>query len=173
MKPELELKLQAYLDGELSGREAREAAVALEGDPEAQQLATELKRTAAVLRENEPELAVPENRDFYWSKIARAIERAEPEPLRPLLAFWFSLRRIIVPVAGVALVLFLGIASFNVGTVNDPLAQLAEVESLSEHMSSFSFRSQSQNMFVVWLHENVDTQSQPDSDADFDDEILQ
>ena|SRR5687767_10837561 len=173
MKPELKLKLQAYLDGELSGREAREMAVTLERDPEAQHLADELKTTAAVLRDNEPQLALPEDREFYWSKIARAIERAEPEPVQPLLAFWFALRRIIVPVAGVALVLFLGIASFKVGPPNDPLAHLAEVESLSEHMSSFSFRSQSQNMFVVWLHENVDTQSHPEADADFDDEILQ
>jgi len=35
MSTELELKLQAFLDGELSGREAREVTAAIEADPEA------------------------------------------------------------------------------------------------------------------------------------------
>ena len=174
MKPELELKLQSYLDGELSEREARDVAAAINSDPEAQALVRELKTTAAMLRENEPQMAVPESREFYWSKIERAIERSEPEPARPILALWYSLRRVIAPVAGVALVLFLGIASFKFQAGNDSSAYLAEVESLSEHVSSFSFRSQSQNMFVVWLHENNDQQQASiDIDSDFDDEILQ
>jgi anti-sigma factor RsiW len=173
MKAELELKLQAYLDGELSVGEAREVEASLARDSEAQQLLTELRTTVGVLRDNEPQVTLPESRDFYWSKIERAIERAEPEPVAPLLAFWYSLRRILVPVAGVALVLFLGIASLKVNTASDPLAHLVEVESLSEHVSSFSFRSQSQNMFVVWLHENADEQAAADSDDDFDDAILQ
>jgi hypothetical protein len=118
-------------------------------------------------------MALLESREFYWSKIERAIESAQPERTQPLLAFWYSLRRIMVPVAGVALVLFLGIASLKVNTTSDPLSHLAEVESLSEHVSSFSFRSQSQNMFVVWLHENADEQAAADSDDDFDDAILQ
>jgi anti-sigma factor RsiW len=173
MKAELELKLQGYLDGELSAGEAREVEALIGRDAEAQRLLAELKTTAAVLRENEPQLALPESREFYWSKIERAIEHTQPEPAAPLLAFWFSVRRIIAPVAGVALVLFLGIASLKVNTASDPLANLAEVESLSEHVSSFSFRSQSANMFVVWLHENGDQQSPSDTDADFDDEVLQ
>src|SRR6185503_152145 len=159
MSTELELKLQACLDGELDDREARQVSAALEADPEAKHLIAELKTTAGLLRENEPQVALAESREFYWSKIAREIERAHPEPVQPLMAFWLSLRRIMVPVAGVALVLFLGIASLKINTATDPLAHLAEVESLSEHMSSFSFRSQSHNMFVVWLHENGDQQA--------------
>ena len=175
MKPELELKLQSYLDGELSSGEARDVAAAINSDPDAQALLRELKTTTAVLRENEPQMAVPESREFYWSKIERAIEHVEPEPARPMLAFWYSLRRVIAPVASVALVLFLGIASFKFqGGGSDPSsAYLAEVESLSEHVSSFSFRSQSQNMFVVWLSENTEQQASVDLEDDFDDEILQ
>jgi len=174
MKPELQLKLQACVDGELSEREARDVMAAIGNDAEAQALLHELKATAAVLRDNEPQIVVPESREFYWSKIERAIEQAQPEPIHPLFAFWFSLRRVLVPAAGLALVLFLAIASFKVNTVNDPLNHLAEVESLSEHVSSFSFRSHSQNMFVVWLHENTEQQqASADADMDFDDEILQ
>src|SRR5688500_5789467 len=105
MKPDLELKLQAYLDGELPDREAREVAAALVSDTEAQQLLAELKTTTSVLRENEPQLTVPESREFYWSKIERAIECGQPEPAQPLMAVWFALRRVIAPVAGLALVL--------------------------------------------------------------------
>ncbi|HKQ37708.1 MAG TPA: hypothetical protein VJ063_06490 [Verrucomicrobiae bacterium] len=173
MKPELELKLQAYVDGELSAREARGVEAAMARDADAQALLGELKTTAALLRENKPQLALPETREFYWSKIERAIEQAQPEPVHPLATFWFSLRRVLVPTAGLALVLFLAIASFKVNTVNDPLNHLAEVESLSEHVSSFSFRSHSHNMFVVWLHENTEQQASADSEPDFDDEILQ
>jgi len=172
MSTELEFKLQAFLDGELSEREAREVAAAIEADPEARRLFSELKTTSGVLRENEPQLTVPESREFYWSKIEKAIERAEPEPVAPILSLWMGLRRFMVPAAGVALVLILGIASFNKST--DPLSHLAEVENLSEHMSSFSFRSQSHNMFVVWLHENSDHQVPGDAEAtELEDEIIQ
>lgn len=176
MKPEFKLKLQSYLDRELSEREARDVEAVLSRDREAQALLSELQTTTAFLRGNEPQAIVPETREFYWSKINRAIERAEPEPAQPWLAIWFSLRRIIAPVAGLALVLFLGIASFqfNSGPGSDPLAHLAEVESLSEHVSSFSFRSQAENMFVVWLHENGDSHAEADAEMlEFDDEILQ
>ena len=174
MSTELELKLQAFLDGELNERETREVAAAMEADPEARQLLAELKTTAGALRDNEPQIAVPESREFYWSKIEKVIERTEPEPATPLASFWFTLRRIMVPTAGVALVLFLGIASLKINTVTDPLGHLAEVENLSEHMSSFSFRSQSHNMFVVWLHENADHQAAGESEAaDLEDEIIQ
>jgi anti-sigma factor RsiW len=173
MSTELELKLQAFLDGELSEREAREVAAAIEADPEARKLFAELKTTASALRDNEPQLTVPESREFYWSKIEKAIECSEPEPVAPMLSFWIGLRRIMVPAAGVALVLFLGIASLRMNST-DSLGHLAEVENLSEHMSSFSFRSQSHNMFVVWLHENADHQAAGESEAaDLEDEIIQ
>ena len=173
MSTELELNIQAYLDGELGEREAREVGAVLESDADARQLLAELKTTAGVVCANEPRITLPESREFYWGKIQRAIEH-EPQRAKPAFAFWQSVTRILVPAAGVALVLFLGIASLKVPTSTDPLAHLAEVENLSEHMTSFSFRSQSHNMFVVWLHENADHQTAGDSEAaDFEDEMLQ
>jgi len=173
MKPEVELKLQAYVDGELSAREVREVEAAIANDAEAQALLRELQTTVAVLRENEPQAALEESREFYWSKIERAIEQAQPERAHPLVTFWFSLRRVLVPTAGLALVLFLAIASFKVNTTSDPLNHLAEVESLSEDVGFFSFRSHSHNMFVVWLHDNTEQQASSDMEPEFDDEILQ
>lgn len=174
MNQEVQLKLQAHLDGELSEREAREVAALLAQNAEAQKLLAELKTTVTILRANEPQATLAESPEFYWSKIERAIAVTERGTVPPLVAFWFSLRRVIAPVAGLALVLFLGIASLKFNSApSDPLAHLAEVESLSEHISSFSFRSQSENMFVVWLHENTEQSDADREMLEFDDEVLQ
>src|SRR5687767_268880 len=112
-----ELKLQAYFDGELPESERREVAEWLARDQGAEALLSELKTTATLLRENEPEMALPESREFYWGKIERAIEAAERAPAEragvPLLA---QLRKFLAPFAGVALVLFLGILSLKLNT---------------------------------------------------------
>jgi anti-sigma factor RsiW len=154
-----ELKLQAYLDGELSAGEAREVAEWLTRDRDAQALFAELTATRTALRENEPVVTLPESREFFWSKIERAItaEAAASERVGvPLLA---QLRKFLAPFAGVALVVFLGVLSMNKYNTpgTDPVVHhLAEVESLSDSVSSFSFRSQSENMFVVWLSEKAE-----------------
>ena len=154
-----ELKLQAYLDGELSEREAREVADWIARDGNAEALLSELKLTASLVQQNEPVAALPESREFYWSKIERAIEAAECAPAQGAVPFFAQFRRFLAPFAGVALVLFLGVLSLKLNTPgNDPFVQhLAEVESLNESVSSFSFRSQSENMFVVWLSEKSDS----------------
>ena len=77
MNREFDLKLQAYLDGELGAREARQLEARVQADPRAQALLSELRTTAGCLRGNEPEYKLPETREFYWSKIERAIESAQ------------------------------------------------------------------------------------------------
>ena len=53
-------------------------------DPEAAGLLAELQSIKAALLRNEPTVAVPETREFYWSKIERQIQReaARPFPAR-------------------------------------------------------------------------------------------
>ena len=155
-----ELKLQAFLDGELPEREAREVAESLAADRDAQALFAELKTTRSTLRENEPTMALPESREFFWSKIERAITAAEAAPERASVPLRLRFRRFLAPFAGVALVVFLGVLSMNKystpGTQDAVVHHLAEVESLSDSVSSFSFRSQSENMFVVWLSDKTE-----------------
>jgi anti-sigma factor RsiW len=74
MNEEQQLRLQAYLDGELPEREARETAAWVESDPAAASLLAGLKAIRQVLAESEPAATLPESREFFWSKIARDIE---------------------------------------------------------------------------------------------------
>jgi anti-sigma factor RsiW len=88
MNAETQLKVQALVDGELPPNEAAQVEALLVGDAGARQLAASLKATRDALRDNEPQLAVPESREFYWSKIAREIERLETQPAQPVPTPW-------------------------------------------------------------------------------------
>jgi hypothetical protein len=157
MKLESELKLQAYLDGELSPRQARKVSAWLAQDQEAQQLFAELKNTKTALAGCDLDVRVPETPEFYWSKIQRAIESAaipQPRPADHWLAAW---RRLLAPLAGIALIAFLTIYSFRMyDGLEDSSRGPAVVENLSEHTGAYSFRSQSGNMFVVWVYDRSD-----------------
>src|SRR5438034_2667478 len=98
MRHEDELKLQAYLDEELSGRQSRAVADSLAKDQEAQALVVELRNTSAALEGNEPLVPTPDSREFYWSKIQREIRRLETAPeTRTLPLFTWLKRKYWVP----------------------------------------------------------------------------
>ena len=150
MKTEQMLRLQAYLDNEVSSGEAREIASWIARDGEAKALYEELAATKTLLApDNELAATVPDSREFYWSKIAREIERVEREPAREAKhAPWWI--RILAPVAGaaaLAIFVFTSI-SFN-GTPGGP-SHVAQVER-SETDSSITFYSPEQKMTVVWI----------------------
>src|SRR3954466_179364 len=176
MNQDQELKIQAYLDGELNEGEARQVEQLLASDVQAKDLAAELRITASYLKGNESQIALPETREFYWSKIAREIERQETVPAEtPRLPFWVAWRRFIAPLAGVAAVTMLALVAMQFGGLGldeGPNGHLAEIENLSEHASSLSFRSQKENMFVVWVY-NKEQQSEESELDSLDDTIVQ
>ena len=159
MNAEFELQLQAYLDGELSESDAREMSARLAGDPQAQALWAELTTTKRWLAGNEPVVALPESRDFYWSKIERALNRldpaAEPAAAHSSLMHWL---RFLAPAAGVALAIGSAVLLLKpnltptLTAMSDAAEHFqAETETLSEHMSALTFCSQRENMLVVWI----------------------
>jgi len=167
MSVERELELQAYVDGELSAWRAARVRRQIAQDPEAQRIVAELTTTKGYLAANEPERALPESPEFYWNRIRQAILRCEPvEERAETTAGLASWRRILAPLAGVTMAVFLAIIGFNRtpgNVVEDGVRHVAEVENLSENTDSLSFRSASENMFVVWVHEKPVTAS----DAEF------
>ena len=169
MNQDRELEIQAFLDGELSGRQARKVEQWLANDAGAQALLHELKATKSALAGNEPQLTVPETREFYWGKIQRQIEAAVPEREAAQPSFWLAWRRYLAPITAVTAVAMLALFSMKEVGMDEADRHLAEIENLSEHASSLSFRSQSENMFVVWVY-NKDQQSE--EEADFADEAV-
>ena len=65
MNPDLELKLQALADGELSEPEAGRLRRLAAADPQAGRLLAELQTIKAAFLDNELTVAVPETREFY------------------------------------------------------------------------------------------------------------
>ena len=132
MDYEAQLKLQAFLDGELPEAQAKEVADWLARDAEAAALAGELRCTRQALAGFETGVAMPESREFFWSKLQRELDQVEPaEPPPVNLAAW--MRRLLLPagaVAALALGLFVALrppAGFS------PETALADPGSLTYH----------------------------------------
>ncbi len=169
MNREFELKLQSYVDGELSSGESRQVTALVDADQDARALLAELEMTRNVLVANEPEMKVPESREFYWSKIQREINRTGEAPVEARKSLVLSWRKIFAPLAGVAFVALLAVGTvtiYDLTSRNNPARHLAEIENLSEDTGSYSFRSQSENMFVVWVYDKNQESPQSEVDAD-------
>ena len=153
MTEEQQLKLQAFLDGELPESDSREMAAWITQDAEAAALLGELTNTRNVLKGFASEVKLPESREFYWSKIKREIERAAPEPVaapKASLSSWF--RRAFVPLgamAALALVALIVVNSFSSGG-HHPMPMTANVM-LGSDANAFTYRDDAQDMTVVWL----------------------
>lgn len=152
MNLETKLKLQAYLDGELDGRDAAQTAAYLEQDAEARALQAELANIKAVLAANEPEMKLPESREFYWSKIERAVRQQTALPVEsgflPGYPRWF---RILAPAFGAALLMAAAVSVARLATTPSTLTYLHEIETPLEDTSSISFHSEAAGMTVVWV----------------------
>ncbi|HVV72261.1 MAG TPA: hypothetical protein VHI52_12300 [Verrucomicrobiae bacterium] len=143
-----QLKLQAYLDGELSESDARGVADRLAGDQEAAALVTELRQTHAALAEAEAGVTLPESRQFYWSKIERQIRATQPssrlQPMPETLAS--RLRRLLVPLTGLGLV---GVAVL-VAIRSEPQSNVGVETSLADS-GAMIYHDYSAGATFVWL----------------------
>lgn len=154
MKIDQTVRLQAYLDNEVTSAEAREIAAWLARDLEAQQLFQELKTVNAIMAEGEVPVKLPESREFYWSKIERGISNAAPLPeARKAPAPWWA--RFLVPVAGAAAVTLLMISSGSLDSfkLRNMAAGVQEIDNTepSDDTGAITFRSHREGMTVVWI----------------------
>ncbi|HWD91167.1 MAG TPA: hypothetical protein VG938_02345 [Verrucomicrobiae bacterium] len=149
MNEEQQLKLQAFLDGELPEKDAREVASWLARDSDATQLHAELRNTRQALKGFEPQLKVPESREFYWSKIKREIERSTPAPVPERVSLFTSLRRFLLPLGAVAVLTLAGIVTLHQfgGSVVHPV----QVNAILADAGAFTYRDEAQGVTVVWL----------------------
>src|SRR6185436_7754521 len=112
MNAEQLLELQAYVDGELSRWRVGRIQRRIANDPEAQQVVAELQMTKRFRSENEVERVLPEDPQFYWSRIRQAVAAAEPRQEAAELPS-LSWRRVLAPLAGVAMAVFLAVLGFK------------------------------------------------------------
>jgi anti-sigma factor RsiW len=155
-----QLRLQAYLDGELPAAEAAEVHAWLDRDAEAQLLLTELRNTTGALAGHEAGIGLPESREFFWSRIEREITRLE-QPAKPQLvplAGWLAwIQQQFAPLVGVAaLVVLLGVLFMQSGHSAAP--DSGEIELAADDMHAHTFRDEAQRMTVVWHSDRADSE---------------
>ncbi len=166
MNDTLKLKLQAWVDGEVSPSQARRLAHLVERDADARQLVSELRMTCQLLAANEPQVAVPETPEFYWGKIARQIQSqaSQPAPMRSRVLFgWRRFAAAAAAFAAVTASVLLMVRHFA------PMATFDEVSATGDGMEAMTFHDQSAGMTVVWLQDAQDGQSPQPTDAPLDD----
>ena len=159
MDYEAQLKLQAYLDGELTEAEARTVARQLAQDRDAAALLGELRQTRQAMKGFESGVQLPESREFYWSKISREIERLErpaPEPAgAPLMV---RLRRLLMPAAAVAVVAIGALLVFRPG------AGTSGLETALAAPNTMIYRDDSAKATFVWLSYPADNEVAEDDE---------
>jgi anti-sigma factor RsiW len=154
-----QLKLQAWLDGELPEAEAREVAKWLERDREVSALADELRNTGKALAGFETGMRLPESREFFWSKLAREIQRREaPAPTPAPKDSYFALfRRFLVPASALAVAVIAGLV------LTRPIAPsghtvVADIETALADAGAFTYRDYSAGTTLVWLSYPADNE---------------
>jgi anti-sigma factor RsiW len=165
MNDETKIKLQAFLDGELSGQDAAEISGLLDKDAEAKSFFAELQFVKAALRDNEPEIKLSESREFYWGKIQREIERAEKSAqVKPGLAWWKpAYVRFAAGFAALCAVLMISFIAFDSGS---SAKLVPEVEGNGEEMGVITYHSDAERMTVVYLFDR-EQDKVVDSDTNF------
>jgi len=152
MNQEAQVKLQAFLDGELPAPEAAEVQAWLARDAEASALLAELRNTNGALEGFEAEIRLPESREFFWTRIEREIQRLEQPVSRAPAAnvSWVGwVRRQFAPLTGLAslaIVLALLLAQSGGQVAGSSVIELA-----SDDMAAHTYRDQDQRITVVWL----------------------
>lgn len=147
MNEDLQLKLQAYLDGELPSGETQAVRDLLATDAAARDLLVELTNTRDVILAHEASIKLPESREFFWSKIQREINReAKPTPA-PMpkfsLAAW--LHRALVPAGAMAAVAIAVMLSLpHGGSAVDP-------SMTSGDTATFTYHNYDTGSTLVWL----------------------
>jgi hypothetical protein len=148
----LELRLQAWVDGEMSEREAERIAAWVERDAEAGELASQLRAVRKLVIENEPVQPLPETRQFYWSQIERQIQREEAVAVsEPATFSWMARwRQLMISVAGAAALACVLIMAVN--QIHRP--SFDEISATDQGMEAVTFHDQSAQMTVVWLQDS-------------------
>ena len=150
MEYQNQLKLQSYLDGELTEAAASEVVSLLARDPEAVALLAELLQTSETLLGFEDGIRLPESRDFFWSKIQREIKGQQGlAPERASSVPWSArLRRLLMPATGFAVVALLALV---VTRESASRSSESSAETALGDSGAFTYHDDTAGATLVWL----------------------
>lgn len=158
---ETELKVQALVDGELTGREAEDLRARIETDDGLRKLHARLTAVRGLMAGAELPRTLPESGDFHWNKIAQSIEREDREAkrlARPAPGV-NRLLRWVTPLAGAAcLLLLLTLQQTTQPDLSISLGSDHELELSIDDLDVMTFNTGDDNMSVVWLDYSIDLQ---------------
>lgn len=149
MKQDLQLKIQAFVDGELPENEAGEVASLAAREAEVNDLIRELRFTRGAIKGHLEGLRLPETREFFWSKIEREILALTPEEEPAYDVSWFvRLKRVLAPAVAVALLAIGGWVAVNWSSNG---SRDVEVQAALADSGAVTYRDQDAGMTVVWF----------------------
>ena len=156
---EIQLKIQALLDGELTGSEAEDLRARIETDDGLRELHARLTAVRGLMDGTELPRTLPEPGDFHWSQIAQAIEREDRETkrlARPVpRANW--LLRWVMPLAGAACFVLLLTLQLNAPPdLGILLGSDHELELSADEIDVMTFNTGDDAMSIVWLDYAID-----------------
>jgi len=166
MNEEQQLRLQAFLDGELPEREARAVAAWVESDPAAADLLVELKAIRQALAGSEPAVSLPESREFFWSRIARDIEAGERRETAAGPA-GFRWQHLLWPIGATALCVAVVLLQNPFATTERPVASIAPdadtpiVEAMQPGSDATTYRNESDGTTLVWFSMTDNSRTKP------------
>jgi anti-sigma factor RsiW len=164
MDYDAQLRLQAFLDGELPEAEANEVAAWLARDRAAAALLEELRHTRGALAGFEAEVRLPESREFFWSKIEREIQRLEtPAPQAAPMPLFALLRRFLIPASAIAILVVAGVVLTRPSGPSG-LTPAAEIETALADSGAFTYHDYSAGTTLVWLSYPADNEVAEDDE---------
>ena len=157
---EIELKIQALVDGELTEFEAGKLRDRIKNDVRLQVLHERLMQMKDLISKHEMPRVLPESSDFYWAKIAQEIEvrGSTTQSAAHFLGMKWVFRRL-APLLGIASVaLLITLQGPNLPDLGIVLDHNHELELLTDEIDVMTFNSADDSMSVVWIDYSMDIQ---------------
>jgi len=155
---EIELKIQALVDGELTESEAEQMRECMDNDVRLQILYAQLIQTKDLISKYEMPRVLPESGDFYWAKIAQEIGTGEPANQgsnNSLVIKWLFRR--LAPLFGIATIALL--ITLQQPSMPDLGIEIkSDHELLSDGIEVMTFNSVDDSVSIVWLDYSMDIQ---------------
>jgi anti-sigma factor RsiW len=162
-----QLKLQAFLDGELPQGETAEVAKLLSRDDAAVRLHNELRNTRQAVAASQSIVLLPESREFFWSKVRREIERLDSTATKApaLKGSWLlAWRRLLIPAGAVAALVIVTLVTL--GPQPFAPAIVADSESSYDDSGAFTYHDADNHATLVWLSYPAEDDLSKDDPAD-------